>query len=361
MIGNESRGIGSRGSGRRILVVRPDRIGDVVLSTPLIRALRKSFPDAYIAALLRTATQEVLFNNPYLDEIVAYDPDGVHSGRSGFWKMVTTLHRSRFDTALLLLPNERIAWMLFLAGIPRRIGVGYKLYEMLTLMRTVSRRKYIPLRHEADYCLDLGRAIGARPDGLETEVFLTQEERDTAHRFLQALGVPFDTQKVGIHAGSGGSSPNWPPEEYAALAARLIGSDPGVSIVLTGPESERRFAAALESLPKERVFPAYVTPPQPIRRLAGIISHLDLFVSASTGPMHIAAGLGVPTVSLFCPLPACSPILWGPQGSVNRIITPDPPHCLTAQSPVDPKQCRFEGIEVKRVASAVAELLESHA
>ncbi len=174
---------------RRILIVRTDRIGDVVLATPLIRALRRSFPDAYLAALVRPYTRDVLLHNPHLNDLLVDDPERDHAGRTGFWKQVRMLRSQRFDTALLLLPTERLAWMLFLAGIRRRIGVGTRLYQVLTFMRTVSRHKYVPLRHEADYCLDLGRAIGATDDGLRAEVFVTEEERKRASAILGQRGI----------------------------------------------------------------------------------------------------------------------------------------------------------------------------
>lgn len=346
---------------RRILVIRPDRIGDVVLATPLIRALRKSFPTAYIAAMVRPNVQEVLWNNPHLDEILLYDPDGIHAGWGGFWRMVRTLRSKAFDTALLLLPVERIAWMLFFAGVPRRMGVGFKLYEALTFMRTVSRRRYIPLRHEADYCLDLGRAIGVSPDGLKTEIFLTDLEREQGADYLRKRGASLSGVKVGIQVGSGGSSPNWEPQRYVELARQILEQLSDVTIILTGSSEEKDYGYLFSSLSKGRIVPAYVELAEPtdgrVRLLASIISQLDLLITPSTGPMHIAAALGVPTVSLFCPLPACSPILWGPQGNVSCVVMPPASYCLS-KCPRDPKVCKFEAITVERVVQAVNELLE---
>lgn len=194
---------------RRILIVRTDRIGDVVLATPLIRAIRQTYPAAFIAVMVRPYTVSLLEENPSIDEIIVDDIDGKHKGRKGFWKQAAALRKRRFDTALLLLPTERAAWMLLCAGIRSRIGVGHKLYEMLTLMRTVSRHHYIPLRHEADYCLDLGRAIGVRSNDLSTEIFLTEKERVNAWKLLETLGVDHPNfvsvgrTIIGINPGAG--------------------------------------------------------------------------------------------------------------------------------------------------------------
>jgi ADP-heptose:LPS heptosyltransferase len=327
---------------RRILIVRTDRIGDVVLATPLIRALRRSFPDAYLAALVRPYTRDVLLHNPHLNDLLVDDPDREHAGRAGFWKQVRMLRSQRFDTALLLLPTERLAWMLFLAGIRRRIGVGTRFYQVLTFMRTVSRHKYVPLRHEADYCLDLGRAIGATDDGLRPKVVVTEEERKRALAVLEQRGISAGSEGkirlIGIHPGHGHSAPNWRPERYAELVAGLL-AEPDIRIVITGGAGDRPLMEPFGLLDPARVVD--LVGMLNVRELVGVISHVDVLVSASTGPMHIAAGLGVPTVSLFCPLTACSPSLWGPLGNRSDVVLPPEGYCRT-RCPGDPHICDLE-------------------
>ncbi len=326
---------------RKILVVRTDRLGDVILTTPLLRALRQTFPQATIAAMVRSYARPLLENNPHIDEIITDDPDSRDAGRTGFWKQVRLLRSRGFDTALLLLPTERAAWMLFLAGIRTRIGVGHKLYEHLTLMRTVSRHKYIPLRHEADYCLDLGRAIGVRTDDLSTEVFLTDAERIQARQGLDADRIPRGAPLFGIHPGSGHSSPNWTIERYAEFAAEFVRRTDAF-IVVTGSEAERDFQNAFQAVPAERIRFRFGGP---LRSLMALIAQYNVFISASTGPMHIAAALDVPTFSLFCPLPACSPVLWGPKGNRSaQLVAADTQCQVTCER--DPHHCTMSGTTV---------------
>jgi len=268
---------------------------------------------------------------------------------------VHELRKRRFDTALLLLPTERLAWMLFAAGIRTRVGVGLKLYEALTLMRTVSRHKYVPLRHEADYCLDLGRLIGATADGLNVELFLTVQERDAARAVLAENGWDTGRERlVGIHPGSGKSSPNWRIARYAELANLLLQRE-DVRIVLTGHADEREFADVFRKTVRGKVID--LIGQLSLRELMAVISQEQLLVSASTGPMHIAAGLKVPTVSLFCPLTACSPQLWGPLGNRSEVVLPPPTYCAT-HCPGDPHVCDLEGgTEPMTVLAAVRRLL----
>jgi heptosyltransferase II len=341
---------------RRILVIRPDRIGDVALATPTIRALRRHFPDAFLAALIRPGTEPVLRHNPNLDAILIDDYKSEHAGWPGFFNRLGMLRTYRFDTALMLLPSERHAWMTFLAGIPRRIGVGSKLYQVLTFTRTVSRNKYIPLRHEADYCLDLARKLGVQSDDLALEVFLTREEKENATAELIASGWRREQKLVALHPESGGSAPNWTPELYAALAEHVLRNTREVQVLVLLSKSGDVLRPLFEAQPNDRiVIPA---PRNDLRFAMACIDAADVTVSGSTGPMHLAAGLGIPTVNLFCPLTACSPELWGPKGNRAEILLPPRDYC-SKQCPGDPKICTFtDGISVEAVTAAVIRQLE---
>ena len=108
---------------RRILIVRTDRVGDVVMITPMLRELRKAFPDAFIATLTQPNTSEILLNNPNINKIVIDDLK-----KENFRKVVRELRNYKFTDGLMVLPTERAAYQMFLAGIGNRIGVGRKLY-----------------------------------------------------------------------------------------------------------------------------------------------------------------------------------------------------------------------------------------
>jgi len=340
-------------SHNRILVIRTDRIGDVVLATPLIRALRQTFPNAFIAAMVRPYTRDVLLNNPNLNEIIEDDYEGTGKGRRGFWRLVRRLKQYNFDTALLLLPTERAAWMLFCAGITNRITTSMRLYTVLTGMRSVLRHKYHPLRHEADYCLDLGRKIGVRSQDLSTEIFLSEEQKRRGKEILREQGVKGTEAILGIHPGSGHSSPNWPLERYAELTATLVHRQ-SLKIIVTGNERETHFWDQFEKLRSENVI--NLIGKLTLRELISVISQYACLFSPSTGPMHIAAALKIPTVSLFTRLPACSPELWGPKGNRSEVLLPPEGFCQV-KCEVDPKKCTLSGIEVESAYRAVMRVL----
>ncbi|NJD21572.1 MAG: glycosyltransferase family 9 protein [Melioribacter sp.] len=330
---------------KRILIVRPDRIGDVVLSTPIPREIKKTYPDSFVAVLLRKYTQDVYSNNPYVDKIILIDDE---VGKS-FWGKVTEIRKYKFTHSLILLPTERLNYLLFFAGIPYRVGVGHKFYQFITFTRYVDREKYIPLRHEADYCMDLARKIGVDSNNLNTEIFLTDEEKRKVNQTREKL-LEGKKYLIGVHASSGNSSPNWTAEEYRNLVIRLI-KEKDISIAVTDNIiSDRLKKIEGVSYPNEN---------KSLRESILNFASLDLLISASTGPMHIAAALKVKTLSMFCPLTACSPKLWGPLGNKSKIILPQENYCQTV-CPGDPKKCTFSGqggIDVMKVLEETKKFL----
>ncbi len=159
----------------RFLIARIDRIGDVVLSTPIPRETKLAKPDSFVAVLVREETKAVYLNNPYVDAILTIDDDN-KGDLKPFWQMVSEIRKYKFTHGFMLLPQERLSWLLFLSGIPFRLGVSRKLYQFLTFTKFVSRHKYIPLRHEVDYCLDMLRRIGIEPKSINPEIFLSKDE-----------------------------------------------------------------------------------------------------------------------------------------------------------------------------------------
>ncbi|MBM3261973.1 MAG: glycosyltransferase family 9 protein [candidate division Zixibacteria bacterium] len=321
-------------------------MGDVVLSTPVVEALRLRWPDAYIAVMARPYTRDIWLENPYIDQILTDDPNGENRGVSGFMRQIARLRAHRFDTALMLLPTPRMAWMLFLSGIPRRIGVGTKIYQFLTMTRSVSRNRYVPLRHEADYCLDLVRRIGAPADRWRATIALTEEERRQASERLAAAGA-VRRPWIGVHPGNGHSAPNWPPERYGELVRHLQRRF-DATVVVTGQEEEAELIRRMNMETENRSisFAGRLS----LRQLIGVIGEMDVFFSSSTGPMHIAAALRIPTVSLFCPLPVRSPQRWGPLSDRSITITPPDGPCATCErGPL----CGLEEVGVDTVLAAV--------
>lgn len=329
---------------KRILISRPDRVGDVVLSTPIPRELKKTFPNSFVAVLVRSYTKDIFLNNPFVDEVIIAD-EFLSGSKKDFFKWVREIRKFKFTHALMLLPNERINYLLFFAGIRKRVGVGHKLFQLITGVKSVSRNKYIPLRHEADYCMDLARKMGVENPDITPKIYLSDEEKvKLAEKRKLLLGEK--KYLIGIHSTSGNSAPNWTPDYYADLIKLLVNNN------------ELQIVCTDQNVPEIILNTSGVKIPEEVLSIRefGIF---DLLVSASTGPMHVCAALGIKTISIFCPLTACSPKLWGPLGNESIVVMPEENYCQT-KCPGDPKICTFSGeggISPAKVYEAVLKLI----
>jgi ADP-heptose:LPS heptosyltransferase len=327
---------------RRILVVRTDRVGDVVMITPMLRELKKRYPDAYLGALTNDRSAAVLHHNPHLDALITDDLD-----QRTFWKTVRAIRSHRFTDALMVWPSKRAAYQLFLAGIPRRIGVGHKLYEVITFMRTVIR-EYDPPRHEAQYCMNLARAIGVTTDDLTPELYVTPQERHWARAYFQQLGIPDESHAIVVHSGSWNTTPNWSEERYLELITALLEKDTRrrVHVLLTAPEMSSGFRRQIADMRDERVHD--VTPEVgSLRRLISVIAASHVLVASSTGPL--ASGLGIRTVGIYCRRPLFRAEHWGALGPLAINLEVPQEYC-NAHCGAQRDQCGVEnGIRVNDV------------
>jgi len=331
----------------RILVVRTDRIGDVLLSTPVLEALRKKYPQAYLAMLVSQVTREVVEGNPYLNEILV--DEGEKASRLAQW-----LKAKKFNAAILLHPTPRLAWALSRAKIPIRIGTGYRGYSFLFTKRVYEHRQTAK-RHELEYNLTLAEALGAPLKDPEPKIFLSLENRAWTEDRLKKAGVKEGEKLVGIHPGSGGTARDWRPERFGELGER-IQRELGAKVVVTGVKGERKLAEAVAS--KMSQSPVIIIGETSLKQLTAILEKESVFVSNSTGPMHLAAAVGTKVVAMIPPIRACSPRRWGPWGKGHKVILPRVPECRKC---IETK-CRYcdcmDMITVDEVFTAVKGALE---
>ena len=309
----------------RILIVRTDRIGDVLLSTPVLSLLREFDADCHISMLVSQYAAGAIEGHPALNEVIIDEFTGKHRGPRGFFRLVSALSRRRFDAALVLHPTVRLALACRLAGISERIGTGYRLYGPLFNRRVYEHRKDAS-KHEVEYNLQMVRAL-FDTSVINAPVVPQIAIPEDAHRRvvdrMRQWRVRRDDRLVVLHPGSGGSARNWPPESFAALAARLV--DSGVRVVVTSSPEEQALANLVaKSRSKDGVI---VAGSLGVKELAALLTMSTVCITNSTGPLHIAAAVGTPTVALFCPIKPCSPRRWGPYGENHDVLMPDVPSC----------------------------------
>ena len=335
--------------GKRILIVRTDRVGDVVMITPIVREIKKTFPDSFIATLTQPHTSKILIGNPYVDTILTDDLK-----KETFWKVVKELRKFKFTDGLLVMPRERTAYQMFFAGVKNRIGVGHKLYEVITLMKSVSRNKYIPLRHEADYTMDLARKIGVKTNNITPEIFLSENEILWGKKYLENINVLQNDFKIIIHTGSGDSSPNWSEDKYFELITNILRehSQRHLKILLTAKEMSPIFLEKMDQLNEVRIV-NISGKVDDLRDFIKIISNVNLLVTSSTGPIHLASALGIRTIGLYCKHPMSCARRWGALGinSINVEVSKEHCHNYCSEGK---NECDIEnGIELNEIAELI--------
>lgn len=308
---------------RRILVIRTDRIGDVLLSTPVLSALREVYPAAFLAILVRPYTLDVVEGHPALDLALIDDADRQHRGIRGLLRLAGQIRAHRFEVVIVLHPTLRLALLCLLAGIPIRVGTGYRAYSMLFNRRVYEHRRDAR-RHEVEYNMGLLSALGVTAPPSNPHITVTDTARRSIAARCDGWGIRPHEALVVLHPGSGGSARSWPPSYFAALGDRL-GDTPGIRVILTGGPDEGELVRSVAR--QMHTEPITLVDETTIKELAALLEISRLCVTNSTGPLHMAAAVGTPTVALYCPIIPCSPSRWGPYGEGHRVLQPDVPAC----------------------------------
>ena len=307
----------------KILVVRTDRLGDVILTLPLLPLIHACHPGARVAMLLSRYTGEIVEGHPHADVLLWYDD--VSRRPVPFWQMVQLIRQEHFDAVILVHPTLRLAWIMRLAGIPLRVGTGYRYYSVLFNRRVYEHRKDAR-RHELEYNLQLLAQIGCvPPEKLEHPEFGIRIPSEAGRKVLElkkSFGVGLERPVVIVHPGSGGSAREWPLESFARLAENLQ-LRKNVDIIVTGtPGEEERVRECIKLAGGRAVSFAGLLG---LKELAALIKSASLFVSNSTGPLHLAVAVGTPVLGFYPQITAMSAQRWGPYGGASRVLVPDKP------------------------------------
>ena len=284
---------------RRLLIRAVNWLGDAVLTTPALGAVRAAFPEDRIAMAAKPPVAELFRHHPDLDEILVYDKEGRHSGVSGMLRMSAALRRGKFDRAILFQNAFDAALLAFLAGVPERMGYATDGRRLL-LTRAVPVTEEVLSLHHAEYYLHLLAELGiARPARPRLFLRVTEGERSSMRARLAGKGIPEGKKILGINPGATyGSAKRWFPERFAAVADGLS-EEWDASIVLMGSAPEMPLSSEIEAAMKRK--PVNLTGRTSVRELLSLLSCCSFLVTNDSGPMHIAAALGVPLVAIFGP------------------------------------------------------------
>lgn len=317
--GDKSTGPGGFPGYKRILIVRTDRIGDVLLSTPVASALREAYPQAYIAMMVSPNAKEIAEANPYVDEAIVYDKDALHKSWAGSMKFSQSLKKKKFDLAIVLHPTNRAHLVTYFAGIPRRVGYDRKMGYLLT--DRIRHTKQLGQKHESEYNLDLVRYLGIHPKEKRLFMGVGPDIETWVRELFIREGIKEGDKLLAIHPGASCPSKIWPNERFAQVADRLVERLGFKVIIVAGPKDTILAQSVAGNMRHPAVDLAGKTS---VAQLAGVLKRCRLFISNDSGPVHVACAVGTPVVSIFGRSQAgLGPKRWGPSGARDKILHKD--------------------------------------
>ena len=290
-----------------ILVIKLRYLGDVLLATPTLDALKTAYPAARLSVLVNRGTEEILHGNPHVDEIIPLDR-GSMLQQSCF---VLEMRWRRFDTVVDLTDGDRAAFLTWISGAPVRIGFNAEQRWTGWCYTTVVTGAGV---HRIERDLASLAPLGIDVEERVPRMWLTREDETRAEQLVADLGAPKDQSWVVIQPGARYWFKAWPVERFAQLADRL-NERFGCQVFIGGTGHEARLAEAVVGRAKSRLL--NIAGRADVRTFAALLRRSDLFVGNDTGAMHIAAAVGTPVVGLFGP---SNPAEWGPRGGPSEVI-----------------------------------------
>ncbi|MBM3215572.1 glycosyltransferase family 9 protein [Candidatus Poribacteria bacterium] len=272
----------------RILLIRLSSMGDVVLTTPAIRAARERFPDARIAFLTNESYAPLLSANPHLDAVLTLDRQRSNRSPAAFWESIRFIRSERFDVSVDMHRRAKTAALTFLARIRTRIG-GTRLDNRRVALD--------PSAYAGGRALAALAPLEALDGDARLEVVVPPDDAAKADELLRGHRIDAGAPTLGIFPGAGWRPRAWMPERFAEVARRFSAETGGRAVVVGAGNECDLVERIVESVGSSAV----PLMDLPLGVLAGIIARCGVFLSNDTGPMHLAVAVGTPTVALFGP------------------------------------------------------------
>ncbi|HEY8751217.1 MAG TPA: lipopolysaccharide heptosyltransferase II [Tepidisphaeraceae bacterium] len=296
----------------KILVVQPNWVGDAVMATPTLRALREFYPEAHISYLMRRYVKPLYGGMPWADQIITHRTGRTHTktGKSVL-DLSARLRAAKFDLAVLLPNSFKSALICKMAKIPRVVGYerdgrGFLLTDKL--LHVKDRGKFIPVPILKTY-MGLAHYLGSPSRDLRMQLFVTEPEARAAQAVLAQCGLSPDIHRpaasgerplVLLNPGAQyGAAKCWRPEYFAELADKLI-DDQGATVLLSGTPREKVIIESIKRCMRHAALDLS-NKGMSLGALKEIVRRCDLMVTNDTGPRHIAAAFDVPVVTVFGP------------------------------------------------------------
>lgn len=306
---------------KRILIFNVNWLGDTLFSSATIRNIRLNYPDSYIACIIPSRCYPILKGNPYLDEVIIFDEKDRHKGMLAKLNFVTLLKEKKFDLVFLLHRSFSRALICRLAGIPQRVGHHTKKRAFLLTKKITPPKK--DSLHRIDYYLDIIEKAGLRIEDRYLDFFFDPGDEKHVDDFLKKNSLEKKDFIIALNPGGNWLPKRWPKNYWALLADKLISQDKAM-VIFTGSASDIPLVNQIKDQMQEK--PIIACGIFNIKQLGALTSRINLFITADTGPMHIANAVGAKKIiAIFGPT---SKEVTGPYPSNNVIVLQKDIGCL---------------------------------
>ena len=298
---------------KRILVVKLDHLGDVLLATPVFSNLRQAYPNAELHVLTGAWSRVVLERHPDVGKVIEYNsPTFCRTGRPTSlretFKLYRQLRRQKYELMVELRSDWRIVWGALLRFTPKRLDrASLQVANKLGLVQFTGT-------HETTRNLDVLKQAGIATPVQTTTFSVTAKDKEWASDFLTAHQIGRDRPLIAIHPGSPIALKRWLPERYAELADGLIARK-GARILFVGVKDEIQIITEIQARMREESI--NIAGKTTLTQLASILHTCSVFIGNDSGPMHLAAAVGIPTIGLYGP---GDPTRFGPVGEKCQTI-----------------------------------------
>ena len=306
---------------KNILVVNVNWVGDVIFSSPIFKALKVSYPQARISCLAPTRVKEILECIPGVDEIIIYDEKGAHRGLLAKLRLIARLKQEKFDVAFLLHRSLTRALLVYLAGIAERVGYDTKGRGFLLTHRVGPLDLNV---HRSDYYINVIESFGIKVDDRICELQIHDGARNRVEQLLKNASITPHDKLIVLNAGGNWDLKRWPKEYFARLIDRLS-ENQRFKIALAGASADTGLAESILKLAHAR--PIVLAGQTNLKELGALCQRADFFISADTGPLHLANSVGASTIGLFGPT---RPEITGLRGKGKFVILQNDVGCNRA-------------------------------
>lgn len=330
---------------RRILIIRLDLIGDLVLSMVAVRVLKRAYPDAEIDLISVPASARVIEGDPDLTNVIGYDPNIWRRPKALLskknWQTLRTLLRTlrtrEYDLTISLL-GKWAATLAALSGARRTLGFGREGFPGL-LTDSVPGKHWTrgEKKHEVDYCLELAQAAGATINAEDRypHLYMSDQTTQEIEQLLATQGYQPARPLIACHvSANNGQSKRWPVPYWATLMDRLVREEKAM-VILTGAPADLPLIAKITSRMREQTF--NLAGKTSLTQLAALLKRADLLITGDSGPMHMAAAVETPIIAIHGPT---DPALSGPVSHQATVMRSDI-WCSPCYEAKETADCRF--------------------